>query len=123
MSPRFNDLEQELGPAVEQSDTAALVAQRGRTEEFALILGCALAAVSAAVQQKENPFDEYLVEWAKAEELRSLYFRYLFGVEKMDIKVWLGVLAAALSASAKAVASWGDMVGFSLNARLILSPA
>jgi len=41
-----------------------------------------------------------------------------FGAFLSGYNLWLGLLAAGLSAGAAAVASWGDIIGFSANAEL-----
>jgi len=108
LQPRFDDLDRELVPAFAEHDLAALEAQRSyRRFQLALVTGAALTSFFGAVQaalgdggrwaaaivivvgaltsyaatrvRHERLPGRYLVERAKAEELRSLYFDYLSG--------------------------------------------
>jgi hypothetical protein len=111
---RFEDLDATVVPAFTAHDRAALMAQRHhRCYQLALIVGAALtgfagalqAAINdtawsgvavtvlglattaiAAQQHRSRPMSTYLIERAKAEELRSLYFRYLSGTTTSDIQ-------------------------------------
>jgi len=116
LGPRFDDLERELLPAFQQRDQRALAAQRTyRRFQLALIVGAALTSFFGAVQaalgddvrwaaavvavlgaattytstqlRREQLPKRYLLERAKAEELRSLYFDYLSGIAVDDVRL------------------------------------
>jgi len=107
---RLDDLDRELVPAFAELDLAALEAQRSyRRFQMVLVIGAALASFFGAVQaasgdggrwaaaiviglgavtsyaatqiRREGLPGRYLVDRAKAEELRSLYFAYLAGID------------------------------------------
>lgn len=114
LQPRFEELRNELVPAFTEHDEKAIVAQRThRRFQFALIVGSIVTAflgalqagigdgdaawvgflVAAAgiltsamteLQARSGAMSTYLSERAKAEELRSLYFRYLGGLTDDD---------------------------------------
>ena len=109
LGSRFDDLQRELLPAFEQRDAGALAAQQTyRRFQLGLIIGATLTSFFGAVQaalgadvrwaaavvavlgaattftsaqlRREKLPQRYLLERAKAEELRSLYFDYLSGI-------------------------------------------
>ena len=109
LQERFEDLDDTLVPAFSAHDGSALDAQQSyRRFQLVLVVGAALASFFGAVQatlgddgrwaaivvvvvgaltsfassqlRREHLPARYLVERAKAEELRALYFEYLSGV-------------------------------------------
>ncbi len=122
LSDRIRALDSELIPAFTEHDINAFKAQRlHRGFHLALIFGALatsfIAALQAAFtdiewlglivallggftavvtnqQRKERALSRYLVERGKAEELRSLYFRYLSGLEQLDSRELEAAIAA-----------------------------
>ena len=113
LRPRLDDLDAILRDAFLAYDGDALALQRTHRQfQLALIISAALtsafgalqAAVDAAWtgiavalvglfatavgnrQRRRAPLKRYLTERAKAEELRSLYFRYLAGLDGWDAR-------------------------------------
>lgn len=108
LADRFDVLDIEVLPAFLEFDAAASRAQtRYRRYRLALMIGAALTTVAGALlaavggatwpglivavlglattgisnqYQRDQPLARYLSSRAKAEQLRSLYFRYLSGI-------------------------------------------
>ena len=122
---RFTDLDDIVVPEFVDHDAKALIAQRRhRRFQLVLIVGAALTSIFGALQgtvggsealgivvavlglstsfviarqRKNRPLSRHLAERAKAEELRSLYFRYLSGTGPSDadgLRAEVGVIVA-----------------------------
>jgi hypothetical protein len=112
LADRFDVVDSEVLPALLDCDAAATAAQlRYRRFRLALMIGAGLTTVSGALlaalgdarwpglivamlglattavanlYRRDQPLERYLINRAKTEHLRSLYFRYLSGVDGGD---------------------------------------
>jgi hypothetical protein len=109
LADRFATVDSEVLPAFLESDAVATAAQiRYRRFRLTLIVGAGLTTIAGALLaalggaiwpglvvavlglattaianlfRRDQPFERYLTSRAQAEQLRSVYFRYLSGVD------------------------------------------
>ncbi|MEN8240092.1 MAG: DUF4231 domain-containing protein [Actinomycetota bacterium] len=112
LADRFVVLDEEVLPAFREQDASAKAAQiRYRRFRVAMMVGAALTAIAGALlaalgdagwpafavavlglatgslaglYRRDQPLARYLESRSRAEQLRSLYFRYLSGVDGQD---------------------------------------